>query len=97
MIVLVAHFFCRPGAGDEVEAHLKRMAPLVKQHEPGCALYQASRAQDDPDHFLLYEHYADEAALAAHRETPHFKEIVLDTIVPLLERRERAFYTLAVD
>jgi quinol monooxygenase YgiN len=96
VIVLVAMYHGLPGTGDAIEANLKRMAPLVKQHEPGCALYQACRAKDNPDQFLLYEHYVDEQALAAHRDTPHFKEIIEGTIIPLLEKRERFFYDLAV-
>src|SRR5262245_50493628 len=94
MIVLVAQYQAKPGRGDEVEAALKRMAPLVQAHELGCRLYQANRSREDPDHFLLYEQYADEAALTAHREAPHFKEIIEDTIVPMLETREREFYNL---
>lgn len=96
MIVLVAHYFGKSGQGDAIEAALKRMAPLVATGEPGCELYHASRSQDDPDHFLLYEHYVDEAALLGHRDTPHFKEIIEGTIIPLLEKRERELYTLAV-
>ena len=94
MIVLVAQYQAQPGRGDEVEAAIKRMALLVKQHEPGCILYQANRSRENPDHFLLYEQYADEAALAAHRVMPHFKEIVEGTIVPMLDKREREFFTL---
>ena len=94
MIVLVAQYQAQPGRGDEVEAAIQRMALLVKQHEPGCILYQANRSRENPDHFLLYEQYADEAALAAHREAPHFKEIVEGTIVPMLEKREREFFNL---
>lgn len=96
MIVLVAMYYCQAGEGDEVEAALSRMAPLVKQHEPGCALYHACRAQDNRDVFLLYEHYEDQTALEAHRETPHFKEIIEGSIIPRLEKRERALYDLAV-
>ena len=96
MIVLVAKYTVKPGMGDQVAAALTEMAPLVKEGEPGCALYQASRAQDNPDFFLLYEHYVDEAALQAHRETPHFKRIIEGTVVPLLDKRERELYTLAV-
>ena len=62
------------------------MAPLVSANEPGCKLYHANRSADNPDIFLLYEHYADQAALDAHRNTPHFKEIIEGLIVPLLER-----------
>jgi quinol monooxygenase YgiN len=50
----------------------------------------------NPDQFLLYEHYVDDAALAAHRETPHFKEIIEGTIIPMLDKRERFFYDLTV-
>ena len=96
MIVLVAHYYGKPGQGDTIEAALKQMAPRVAEDEPGCKLYQASRSQENPDLFLLYEHYVDEAALLNHRETPHFKEIIEGTIMPLLEKRERELYTLAV-
>jgi len=95
MIVLVARFYGKAGQGDTIEAALKQMAPRVAQEEPGCTCYQACRAQENPDNFLLYEHYVDEAALQAHRETAHFKQIIEGTIVPLLEKRERELYTLA--
>jgi (4S)-4-hydroxy-5-phosphonooxypentane-2,3-dione isomerase len=96
MIVLVARYIVKPGRGDDVEAALRRMAPLVKASEPGCSLYHANRSTENRDLFLLYEHYTDQAALETHRNTPHFKEIIEGTIVPLLERREREFYELVV-
>lgn len=96
MIVLVARYQGKAGQGDAIEAALKQIAPLVKEREPGCRFYQASRSQDNPDNFLLYEQYEDEAALLAHRETSHFQEIVEGQIMPLLEKRERELYTLAV-
>ncbi len=96
MIVLVAYYFGRPGSGDAVAEHLGKMAVEVKAHEPGCLLYHACRSTDNPDNFLLYEHYEDQAALEAHRTTPHFLSIIEGTIIPLLDRRERALYSLAV-
>jgi autoinducer 2-degrading protein len=96
MIVLVARYQGKPGQGDAIEAALKQMAPQVAANEPGCKLYQACRSQEHPDQFLLYEQYVDEAALLHHRETPHFQQIIEGTIVPLLEKRERELYTLAV-
>ena len=96
MIVLVARYYGKRGQGDTIEAALKQMAPRGAKDEPGCRFYQASRSQENPDNFVLYEDYVDEAALLAHRETPHFQEIIEGTIVPLLEKRERELYTLAV-
>ena len=48
MIVLTAKYFVKAGRGDEVEAALRRMAPLVKAGEPGCTLYHANRAAENP-------------------------------------------------
>ncbi|WP_069806224.1 putative quinol monooxygenase [Thermogemmatispora onikobensis] len=96
MIVLVARYYGKPGQGDAIEAALKQMAPHVAASEPGCLLYHACRSQEHPDQFLLYEQYADEAALQQHRETEHYRQLVEGTILPLLEKRERDLYTLVV-
>jgi quinol monooxygenase YgiN len=96
MIVLVATYRVKPGNADAVIEALERMAPLVREHEPGCLMYAVHHSREDSNVFLLYEQYADEAALKAHSETPYFKEIILDTVVPMLEVRERAFYDLVI-
>jgi (4S)-4-hydroxy-5-phosphonooxypentane-2,3-dione isomerase len=86
MVALIARYHVKPGHAEEVVGALRRMKPLVEAHEPGCTHYIAHR---DGDLVVLYEQYADRAALEAHRETPHFAEIIEGTIAPLLERRER--------
>ncbi|WPD18572.1 putative quinol monooxygenase [Thermaerobacter composti] len=93
MIVLIARYVSRAGMGDRVEAALREMIPLSRR-EPGCRAYKVHRSLDHPDEFLLYEVYDDEAALEAHWQTPHFRRIIEETVVPLLERRERHFYRL---
>jgi quinol monooxygenase YgiN len=55
-------------------------------------VYHANRSAENRDVFLLYEQYTDQAALDLHRNTPHFKEIIEGTIVPLLDKRERELY-----
>ncbi len=42
--------------------------------EPGNLRYDVLRSADDPNHFTLYEVYRDGAAMAAHRETPHYQK-----------------------
>jgi quinol monooxygenase YgiN len=86
MVALIARYHVKPGHADEVVDALRRMKPLVEADEPGCTQYIAHR---DGDLVVLYEQYADQAALEAHRETPHFAELIEGTIVPLLDRRER--------
>ncbi len=45
---------------------------------------------------MIYEHYVDEGALTAHRETPHFKAIIQGEIIPLLEKREVEVFELVI-
>jgi quinol monooxygenase YgiN len=42
--------------------------------------------------FHLFEIYADEAAYAAHGASEHFAEYGLGLAIPVLAKRERAFY-----
>jgi (4S)-4-hydroxy-5-phosphonooxypentane-2,3-dione isomerase len=89
MRTLLARYRARSGQGDLVEATLRRMAEAVRASEPACLVYRASRSLEDPDVFVLYEEYSNADALEAHRSTPHFKELIEETIVPVLESRER--------
>ena len=91
--VLIARYTVKPGQVDAVREALGRMAASVAADEPACLLYNASVSVDNDHLFCLYEVYQDEAGLLAHRDTPHFKEIIEGTVVPLLENREREVYT----
>ncbi len=42
--------------------------------EPGCFRFDILQNAEDANLFHLYEVYADDAALDAHREAPHYKE-----------------------
>src|SRR2546430_308460 len=44
-----------------------------EKDEPGCLRFDVIQDRDDPNRFYFYEIYRDEAALEAHRQTPHFK------------------------
>jgi quinol monooxygenase YgiN len=96
MIVLVAEYTTKPGMAEAVLEALAEMVAAIKADEPGCPLFHVCRSLERPDDFLLYEHYVDEAALQAHRETPHFKHIIEGRVVPMLARRERELYRLVV-
>ena len=91
MQALLARYHVRKGQGDLVEGTLQEMAKAVKRDEQSCLIYRVARSTDNPDVFVLYEEYENEAALLAHRETPHFRALIEGTIVPLLESREREF------
>jgi quinol monooxygenase YgiN len=50
--------------------------------EPGCLGFEACHRLDDEREVVLLERYASREAFDVHRETAHFKELVLGEIVP---------------
>jgi len=91
--VVVARWRPRNGQTETIEAILQELAKKVRQ-EPGNLQFVVNKSLDDPNEFLLYEQYKDEQAFVDHQQTAHFKPLVLERAVPLLERRERHAYSI---
>ena len=89
--VVAAYWKAKPGKAEIIAQVIKTMTPLSRQ-EPDCLYYQAQRSLEDPDLFLLYEQYRDQAGYEAHMATPYFEEHVRGLAIPNLESRERSFY-----
>ncbi|MBO0916573.1 putative quinol monooxygenase [Streptomyces laculatispora] len=85
--VVVARYRTRPGELDTVLPLLDSMA-AASRREPGNLGYRVHQGTEDPRAIVLYEEYATEADFTAHCATPHFQEIVLGKVVPLLESRD---------
>jgi len=63
---------------DMVEAFLEAIGETSRasrRDEPGCLRFDVHRDNNDPNHFVLYELYADERAFTEdHRSTPHYEK-----------------------
>ena len=57
-------------------AHEEAIAKVVRESRKGagCLAYSLARDVADPDLFILYERWADEAAFQAHFASPHATE-----------------------
>jgi autoinducer 2-degrading protein len=50
-------------------------ARASRRDEPGCLRFDVHRDNNDPNHFILYELYADERAFAEdHHAAPHYEK-----------------------
>jgi quinol monooxygenase YgiN len=87
MVSFVVWFKFAPEDRAEVAEMLRKLAEASRQ-EPGCLSYTPHQLQDDPDTVLLYEQYRDDEALAAHRETPHFKKYAVGGIFQKMRERK---------
>ncbi|WP_083455594.1 putative quinol monooxygenase [Sphingopyxis sp. 113P3] len=83
MIGIIAELKAKPGQGDALLAVMSEAAALVTAHEPGCLFYEVCRSRSDADVIKLFEIYADQAALDAHRTTPHFA-LIGGKLAPLI-------------
>lgn len=86
MIITSIHYTFNSGDADTAESLLRELRDLAVK-EPGVLQFEVGRSNDNPNVFALWEVYRDEAAVAAHRATEHFKRLVLNGVRPLAQQR----------
>jgi quinol monooxygenase YgiN len=81
-----------PGRRAELLDTLRELVDAAAAGEPGTLVYVMHEAADDPDVVVSYELFSDEAALAAHRDSP-----VVAAVMPRLQAlvAESSFRRLA--
>jgi quinol monooxygenase YgiN len=89
--VVSATWTAEPGQEAIVLDAIEKLTPPSRE-EPGNSFYQAYQDPGAPNVFHLFEIYDDEDAYAAHGASPHFKEFALEQAIPVLAKRERAFF-----
>lgn len=87
MVVLAVTWMAKVGHEAEVTALLEKLTEQSRK-EPGCAMYQVHRHKTEPRRFFIYEQYKDDAALEAHRATPHFLQLARKDLPKLADRVE---------
>jgi quinol monooxygenase YgiN len=83
---VIAHHTMKEGEERAVLALLPKLIEASRA-EPGNVAFDAYRKLDEPRTYVLLERYASRKAFAEHRESAHFKDLVLGQIAPRLERR----------
>ncbi|WP_300753611.1 antibiotic biosynthesis monooxygenase [Janthinobacterium sp.] len=72
MIALTVSLEVYPERLDQFLAAIKENAARTFNDEAGCTYFDVTQDVDHPTHFIFYELYRDQAAVAAHRAAPHF-------------------------
>jgi quinol monooxygenase YgiN len=68
-------------------AEILRLLADASRQEPGCVNFIPHQLKEDPDTVLIYEQYLDDQALAAHRESAHFKKYAVGGIFQRMRER----------
>jgi len=91
MVVLHVTIQVKPEHVQEFLEVVRYDAEHSEKDEPGCLRFDVIQDRDNANTFYFYEVYRDDAALAAHRETPHFKQYFEKTQRMLAAPPERRF------
>ncbi len=81
--VILVRFRAKPGQERAFAEEMRSAVPETRA-EPGNRQFEFYGDQDDPLNFMLYEEFADEAALQAHRARPE-AAAHLASIKPMLD------------
>ena len=90
-VIVTSLWQTKAGQADKVAGILERFLPRARA-EPGIKLFVISRGKEDPSQFFFFEFFADDAALASHQASDHFKTLIAGEALPLLDKREKALY-----
>jgi quinol monooxygenase YgiN len=91
---VIARYTITAGREADVLAALAELQAAVRT-EPGNLAFDVYTEVGDDRRVVLLERYVSRDALAAHRETPHFNDLVLGQIVPQLDSRVVETYDVA--
>ncbi|TWT67253.1 putative quinol monooxygenase [Allorhodopirellula solitaria] len=72
---------------DSFRTRVLQQASESLEKEPGCYQFDVLNDESDASLFALYETYADAAAFADHKQTPHFLDFDA-TVAPWIESKE---------
>jgi len=91
MLILAVHVTITAGHEDEVLEPFRILQEETRR-EPGCITYVVQRSRENPRHYLIYEQYLDDAALEAHRNSPHFKQYAAGGFYRFVEERRAELF-----
>ena len=91
----VVKFKVKAGKNAEFEKAFREMQKAVASREPGNVYYDLYRIDQDPQTYVILEHYRDQAAVAAHRTSEHGKKLIA-ALGDLLEGRPEAMALVLV-
>lgn len=80
MLALVVEFRIKPEFIDAFANAIAENARASRETEPGCRQFDVCRDGADPALFFLYELYDDEAAIAAHLASEHYRQMNAQTV-----------------
>jgi (4S)-4-hydroxy-5-phosphonooxypentane-2,3-dione isomerase len=91
MVVLAVTWIAKNGKEADVASLFAKLTEESRK-EPGCAMYLVHMHRTERRRFFIYEQYKDDAALEAHRASPHFLQYAKKELPKIADRVEGQLY-----
>lgn len=89
MVIQSVHFTFAPQDADKAAAMLQDLRDASRREE-GIITFDVARGRDQMNVFVLWEEYADNAAIDAHMATEHYHRLVVNGLKPLARELSKA-------
>lgn len=89
MIAIVVELKVPSNGAMDFRALAEQHARRCLEREPGCLQFDITQDPADPEQWLFYERYRDEAALDAHRKTDYLAKFLESTRSHITDRKMR--------
>jgi quinol monooxygenase YgiN len=87
MVSFTVRMRFEPGDREEIAEILRKLTEGSRK-ESGCVSYTAHFVEGEPATVVIYEQFANEAALDHHRNAPHFHQYAIGGLYQkMLERQ----------
>jgi len=95
MISFTVRMTFTPDDHNDIERILRELT-RASRHEPGCVTYVPHWVDGESDTVVIYEQYRDEAAVEAHRASPHFAQFAIAGLYQrMLDRQVETLVAIA--
>lgn len=78
----------------EFEELQKKLSVITHDDEPGTLAYDFLRHAEQPNTYVVYARFRDDAAFQAHQDSPSHDELVPPILEALAEDMDLQFYEL---
>jgi quinol monooxygenase YgiN len=78
----------------EFEELQKKLSVITHDDEPGTLVYDFLRHAEQPNTYVVYARFRDDAAFQAHQDSPSHDELVPPILEALAEDMDLQFYEL---
>ena len=95
MRAILAYLTAKPGKEAEFRDKLTAQAKRCLANEPGCLQFDVVQDPNNATRFVMLEVYKDDAAIATHQHSQHFKDfrgVVGDLVA---ERKVEVFHMVS--